>query len=196
MLFVNWLLSFIWKIAFFGGHGSLSLSLSSASEVYRDRSAWKWQRRIFLAVEGCAWRYLVRWRQAVCQNCCWFPKHLLMFASSMPWSFWLVLRPRLPGAWLCITFYISSRDCARCRRSGCCCSCPSTALQVCSCLPSHQQEVAGMSVCPRAGEAESSVFWLLVLDALTVLISSSRTSWWCSKGQHIPNAPLFDAFLD
>lgn len=28
VLFINWLLSFIWKIAFFGGHGSLSLSLS------------------------------------------------------------------------------------------------------------------------------------------------------------------------
>lgn len=64
----------------------LYLSLYSACEVYWDCSVWKWLHRIFLAVKGCAWRYLVQWGQAVCQNCCWFPKHLLMFASSVPWS--------------------------------------------------------------------------------------------------------------
>lgn len=143
------LITVIWKIAFFGGHGYLSLPIHSACEVYWDRSAWKWQHRIFLAVKGCAWRYLVWWEQAVCQNCCWFPKHLLRFASSVLWWLWLLLRPRL--AWSCITFSVSSRDHTRCGRSDCCCSRPNAALQVCSRFCSCQQEAAGISVCPEQG---------------------------------------------
>lgn len=184
MLFVNWLLSFIWKTAFFGGHGYLSLSIHSACEVYWDRSAWKWQHRIFLAVKGCAWRYLFWWEQAVCQNCCWFPKHLLRFASSVLWWLWLLLRPWLPGHASPSQFPQGTTRALTAAAPLLMQHCRSAAAFV----PISKRQPASLCAQSRGGREQCLRclhHHLQLQDKLMMF-----------RGQRIPNTPSFDAFFN
>lgn len=149
------------------------LYLSLVLVKYIGMLTWKWQHRIFLAVKGCAWQYLVWWGEAVHQNCCWFPKHLCSFASSMPWSLWLLFGSGLPGSWLCITFPVSCRACGT--SVGAAAPVPVKPCGSAATFP-LQQEAAGTSACPRAARAESNACWLPVLDTLTIPSSSPRSN--------------------
>jgi len=110
---------------------------------------------------------------------------------------WCALAPlaaaRAPTAWSCITFSLSSRDRVRCRRSDCCCSCPSAALQ----LPSFSPARGTRDLCvpqSRGGREQCLLAsWLPISADLTLPVSSSRTGWPSggSTSQILPYVALF-----
>lgn len=193
VLFVSWLLSFIWKIALFGGHGYSSLSVHSACEVYSDRSARKWQHGIFLAVKGCAWRCLVWWEQAVCQNCCWFPKRLLGFASGVPWWLWLLLGPRIPGCALPSRFPQGTA-----RDAGALTAAAPVPAQRCrsaaAFVPVGKRQPA--SLCAQSKGSREQRLLALCLRCLHHHHLQLQDKLMLFKGQHIPNTPSFGAFFN